>query len=104
MIDGTYRAALDTPFGRKTGTLTVTTDADGRVSATLAVLGKRIPLTCGTPRQEGETTVVPLSGKLSLMLQTVSFTCDARFEGQRVEGLVRTPRGNIPIVGERAGR
>lgn len=101
MVDGTYRAVLDTPLGRKTGTLTVACSGDGRVSGTLAALGKRHPLVCGAPRREGPSTVVPLSGRLSMLLQTVPFTCDARFEGDRVTGTVRTPYGDVRIEGER---
>lgn len=36
-----------------------------------------------------------------MLLQTVPFTCDARFEGDRVTGTVRTPYGDVRIEGER---
>ncbi len=97
MIDGTYKIAVDVPFGRKEGTVVLRTEGDVVYADIDApIIGKR--QTQG--HAEGDTFTVQGSGKVKLIGQ-VDYTLYGEVSGDDLLVNIQTNKGDYKLTGVR---
>lgn len=102
-VDGTYDIELDTPLGRKKGTLVLGRASGDTLSGTLKALGKTQVLR-GQLVSEGADgcACVRFTGSISVMFQKLDFTCKATIAADgSVAGVAEAQGGSLDLVGRR---
>ncbi len=98
MIDGTYRIEIDSPVGRKPGTVVLRADGDkaiGRIDA--PVIGKQ----CVEGQLEGENAFTA-SGKFKLFLVgAIDYSLRGEVDGDVVRISIKSSKGDFEIAGNR---
>lgn len=96
-MDGTYEVFADTPLGRKSGKLTLSTTA-GALDARLKVAGFGEFSASGTCA--GQT--FSLEGSTRVMLVgKIGYRIDGIVEDGRLEAVCKTSKGDIVVTGQR---
>lgn len=96
MIDGTYSIQVDTPLGRKDGTLTLRTDG-AALSGSLTLAGQSGDFSDGTA--DGDAFAV--SGKQKIMFMTLDYRITGRVDGDAITATADTNMGQMQMTGQR---
>lgn len=96
MLDGTYAVQMRTVLGPKSGTLTLN-EYDDKLSGVLEIMGSKNPFTEG--RLIGD--VCMFSGFIRTALDIVPYQAEGRVEGDTINMLYRTSKGDIKLTGKR---
>ena len=97
MIDGTYKIKVDTPFGRKDGTVILRTEGDAvHADIDAPVVGKRHM----EGRTEGDTFTARGSGKIKLVGK-IDFTLRGEVSGDDLHVNIESNKGEFKLEGTR---
>ena len=97
MIDGTYKIGVDTPFGRKEGTIVVRMDGDAAIADIDApIVGKRHL----EGHAEGDTFTAEGSGKIKLV-GMVSYILEGEVRGDILRVNIHSNKGDFALEGAR---
>ena len=97
MIDGTYTIAIDTPFGRKDGTVVLRTEDDVVFADIDApIIGKRH----AKGRAEGDAFTAQGSGKVKL-IGKVDYTLKGEVSGDDLCVYIKSNKGDFTLKGIR---
>lgn len=98
MLDGTYKIKIDVPFGRKDGTVELSTNGD-TVSAEIdaPIVGKQHM----EGHAEGDTFTAEGSKKVKLMGK-IDYTLKGEVSGDNLHIDISSNKGNFTLDGTRA--
>ena len=95
-IDGTWQLTMETPMGKRTPKLTLTTDGDS-VSGTFA--GQLGTTDFSDGKVDGNSVDIEVT--LNAMGQTINLNLVATIDGDSLSGQVTTPQGQVQVTGVR---
>lgn len=90
-----YNISMQTPIGRKQGTITVTT-SDVTIKGSLDVLGHSEPFE-GVIDADG---ICSIKGKIVTLLRTVHYTATGRIDEKEVRLRVEAVKNTFEVIGE----
>lgn len=100
MIDGTYRIEIDTPLGRKPGTVALRADGDkalGDIDAPL--IGKQSV----EGKLEDENTFSAQGAFKLKLVGKVAYTLKGEVTGDTLRVFIESSKGNFELEGSRTG-
>ena len=97
MLDGTYRIDVDSPLGRKSGTIKLATRGDTvDVAIDAPIIGRQ--RIAGQRQGEGFTA----SGSLKIMfVGKVDYTAEGHVDGDMLHAVINTSKGSFNVQGRR---
>lgn len=96
MITGTYFINLKTPLGIKKGELTLEENG-GTLTGKMNALGKENPIEPGVCEGDSFT----FSGSLKTAVGKLDYTCSGTVEGNALNGVAKTKKGDLTLKGIR---
>lgn len=96
MIDGTYSVMLKTPMGAKKGELIFSTE-DLVLSGKLVVMGNNNMFNTCTADGDNFT----FTGEIKTAMGKVAYECTGKVDGDNIEGIAKTKKGNMSLSGKR---
>ena len=97
MVDGVYSVKVRTPMGVKRGAIQLASDG-AELSGVMEALGSRNEFCGGTV--EGDA--ISFGGSLRTPVGNVGFAFSGTADGQTLEGVAKTAKGDLSIQGVRA--
>lgn len=96
MVQGKYVGTVKTPFGMKSGSVSLRVNGEN-LSGTIEALGKVNTFTNGKVVGDKFT----FTGTLQVMFSKIDYKADGVVEGNTLKAIVKTSNGNFEIVGKR---
>lgn len=96
MIDGTYNVMLKTPMGVKKGELVFSTQGSELIGK-LVVMGNDNPFVTGSVNGNQ----FAFTGEIKTAMGKVSYECTGSVDGDSLEGVAKTKKGNMSLSGKR---
>lgn len=96
MIDGTYNVMLKTPMGVKKGELIISSE-NSVMTGKLVVMGNDNLLE--TVNIDGNHFI--FTGEIKTAMGKVSYQCTGSVDGDNIEGIAKTKKGNMSLSGKR---